>query len=140
MHTPLPSNIPSEDSLTVDKLQDCTEQWLTHCFGAEVLDDVQERNDRFLEEALELYQANGGSVRDASRLIKYVFSRPRGEPFQEVGGVMLTLMGLCSALKMHLSRAARTELVRQLEPERVARVRAKRASRQPGSPLPGADT
>lgn len=112
-------------------------EWLVHCFGSEVLLDVRERSDRFLEESIELYQALGGTHANAHELVDYVFGRPNGEPLQEVGGVSLTLAGLCAAAGIQLSAAAHAELSRVLAPELVARVRAKRAARPLNSPLPG---
>ncbi|CAB5514585.1 hypothetical protein ACOTHJ_12850 [Achromobacter xylosoxidans] len=111
--------------------------WLVHCFGPEVLQDVQERSDRFLEEGIELYQALGGNRANAHELVDYVFGRPVGEPQLEVGGVALTLAGLCTAAGIQLSDAAQAELSRVSAPELVARVRAKRAARLRDSPLPG---
>lgn len=68
--------------------------WIQDCFGDAIADSIQERNLRFLEEALELVQAGNMSKEDAHKLVDYVFSRPLGETNQEIGGVMITLAAL----------------------------------------------
>jgi hypothetical protein len=89
---------------------------------------------RFLEEALELAQAIGCSSEDAHRLVDYVFSREVGQPELEVGGVMVTLAGLCSASGIDMNDAADRELERNWS--RIDRIRGKQASKPIGSPLP----
>lgn len=112
-------------------------RWLKVCLGLQVADDVGERSCRFMEEALELFQAMGGSREDAQRLVDYVFSRPVGEPKQEVGGVTVTLAALCSASGINMEAAAWEELERVNRPEVMDKVRAKQASKPHASPLPG---
>lgn len=109
-------------------------EWLTACFPASSRTDRDERTHRFLEEALELAQANGCSSDDAYRLVDYVFSRPVGRPEQEVGGVMVTLAGLCAATKIDMDHAADCELKRNWS--RLEAIRHKQAHRPAGSPLP----
>lgn len=108
--------------------------WLRACFGDLGRSDREERTHRFLEEAIELAQANGCSKQDAIRLVEYVYSRPEGKADQEVGGVMVTLAGLCSAANISLHDAADQELARNWQ--RIDDIRSKRASRPKGSPLP----
>ena len=88
------------------------EEWLSACFPPSVCSDRQERTHRFLEESLELAQANGGSREDVEALVAYVYSRPQGNPEAEVGGVIVTLAGLCSASKIDLGKAGDRELER----------------------------
>lgn len=114
--------------------QDRVKDWMTACFPAEATSDVQERLHRFLEEALELAQASGGSREDAIALVDYVFSRPPGQPQLEAGGVMVTLAGLCSASGFDMAEAGETELSRNWD--RLEIIRAKRAARPDNSPLP----
>lgn len=108
--------------------------WLEACFPPEVRRDRQERNHRFLEEALELAQANGCSREDALALVEYVFHRPVGEPQSEVGGVLVTLASLCSALGIDMDEAGDRELKRNWD--RIELIRAKQAAKPHGSPLP----
>lgn len=112
--------------------------WMLDCFGAEVAADRLERNDRFIEEALELLQATGYPRERVASLVEYVYRRPVGEPSQEVGGVMVTLAALCLAHGLDMHSAGETELTRILRPEVVAKIRAKQAAKPKGSALPGA--
>ncbi len=108
--------------------------WLVACFPAAVRANRQERTHRFLEEALELAQANGCSREDAQMLVDYVYSRPAGLPENEVGGVMVTLAGLCSATAIDMQDEGDHELDRNWE--RINTIRQKQASKPHGSPLP----
>ncbi|MGU9981545.1 hypothetical protein ACJ4V0_16030 [Phreatobacter sp. HK31-P] len=110
-------------------------RWMNQCFGREVPRDRRERAHRFLEEALELAQVAGCTAHEASQLIAYVYSRPKGEKEQEVGGVMVTLAALCTALNVDQSKSAETELNRVWT--KVAAIREKHASKPKLSPLPG---
>lgn len=109
-------------------------EWLTACFGRNVALDRDERLHRFLEEALELAQAGGCNKNDAVQLVNYVFSRPPGGLVDEVGGVMVTLAGLCEASGVDLEDAGESELARNWS--RTEEIRAKRARKRPDSPLP----
>lgn len=110
--------------------------WMMDCFGPTIAGDREERNHRFLEEALELVQACGASANEAHQLVDYVYGRPVGEPTQEVGGVMVTLAALCLANGMDMHAAAETELDRIWT--KVEQIRAKQAAKPAMSPLPGA--
>lgn len=110
------------------------ERWLEACFPPRVRSDRRERTHRFLEEALELAQANGCSRSDALVLVDYVFNRTKGELDQEVGGVMVTLASLCSATGLNMDAAGDRELARNWT--RIEAIRAKQRSKPHGSPLP----
>lgn len=118
----------------VPSYQEQVEEWLEACFPPSVRSDLAERTHRFLEEALELAQANGCSGDDAIALVKYVFGRPKGEPRQEVGGVMVTLASLCSASGIQMGEAGDVELARNWN--RIDAIRAKYQAKPHGSPLP----
>ena len=109
--------------------------WMNACFGEQISADKQERNHRFLEEALELIQACGATVEEAHQLVDYVYDRPVGEVSQEVGGVMVTLAALCLAQDMDMHAAAETELTRIWG--KVEHIRAKQAAKPAFGPLPG---
>lgn len=104
------------------------------CFGGMIAGDREERNHRFLEEALELVQACGCPAEDAHQLVDYVYGRPVGEPTQEVGGVMVTLAALCLANGIDMAASGETELARIWT--KVDAIRAKQAAKPKGSPLP----
>lgn len=105
------------------------------CFGEMIADDREERNHRFLEEALELVQACGCTASEAHQLVDYVFDREIGEQRQEVGGVMVTLAALCLANALDMHDAGEVELARIWT--KVEAIRAKQAAKPKHSPLPG---
>jgi NTP pyrophosphatase (non-canonical NTP hydrolase) len=109
--------------------------WMHVCFGEEISADRQERNHRFLEEALELVQACGATKAEALALVDYVYGRPKGEPAQEVGGVLVTLAAHCEAHGIDMENSGETELARVWT--KVEQIRAKQAAKPKGSPLPG---
>jgi hypothetical protein len=110
--------------------------WMQECFTPGIIADKLERNDRFIEEALELVQSLNYSADRAHALVDYVFGREKGEPSQEVGGVMVTLAALCNPNDLSMDMAAETELARILDPAIVLKIRAKQASKPTGSALP----
>lgn len=110
--------------------------WMLACFGEVIAADRQERNHRFLEEALELVQSNQCTAIEAHQLVDYVYGRPVGDPAQEVGGVMITLAALCLASGLDMHAAGETELARIWT--KVEQIRAKQAAKPAMSPLPGA--
>jgi NTP pyrophosphatase (non-canonical NTP hydrolase) len=103
------------------------------CFGPTISADTQERNHRFLEEALELVQACGATQSEAHQLVDYVYGRPVGEKAQEVGGVMITLAALCLANDLDMHHAGETELARIWT--KVEEIRAKQTAKPKHSPL-----
>lgn len=114
--------------------QDRVAAWIAECFSPEVGSDVLERSHRLLEEALELVQASGCTKEDVLEIVDYVYDRPAGSLEQEVGGVMVTLAALCSALELSMDAAADRELDRNWE--RIEAIRYKQATKPAGSPLP----
>lgn len=89
--------------------------WCHRAFGASGGDaDVPTRGRRFLEEALELFQANGGLHGEAHYLADYVFNRPTGDVAQEIGGVMVTLYALAEVLGLSVEAAEVAEIDRVL--------------------------
>lgn len=120
--------------------QDNVARWVVRCFGAEIASDKVERNFRFFEEAIELIQACGMSKADCRALLDYTFDRPKGEPSQEVGGVMVTLAALCWANRLDLEGCATDELMRISIPQTMTKIREKQAAkthRTDHGPLPG---
>jgi len=86
--------------------------WVLACFGIEKTTSAHERNLRFIEEALELVQANGMTEEKAHELVTYVFARPIGVVHQEIGGVMTTLAALASAAGFDMMEEGERELTR----------------------------
>jgi len=114
---------------TINMYQAGVRKWMDECFTQATVTNRRERAFRFLEEALELFQAMGCSQEEASELLTYVFGRPAGEVAQEVGGVTITLAALCNAAGVNLNQAAVLELNLVNSPEVMAKIRAKRANR-----------
>lgn len=110
--------------------------WIHQCFGPAIAADKEERNHRFLEEALEVVQAGGCTASEAHQLVDYVFNRPVGDLAQEVGGAMNTLAALCNSHNVDLNSAADTELARVWA--KSDEIRAKQAAKPKHSPLPAA--
>lgn len=115
--------------------QQRTWEWLVACFGDPRSTTKQRRVWRFVEESLELAQASGCTAEEARQVLDYVFSRPIGEPHQEVGGVMVTLAGVCVSSGLDMEECAETELARVWT--KVEVIRAKEKAKQDDSALPG---
>lgn len=132
------SHEPKEDQPAQhsNRFQDGVKPWLLTCFGAEIANNRIERNHRFLEEALELVQACGCSREHAHQIVDYVYGRPVGEPFQEVGGVMVTLAALCLANGLNMHDSGDKELERVWA--KMDAIREKQARKIKDSALPGA--
>lgn len=109
-------------------------EWARFCFGDAAL-EKRERSHRFVEEALELGQATGTTKEELLQLADYVYGRPAGVPFQEVGGTMTTLAVLCSVNGVDLEKASVAELDRCIS--KTDEIRAKSLRKPRGSPLPG---
>ena len=112
--------------------------WMDACFGPDISADRLERGDRLLEEVLELLQSGQYPRERIAALVEYVWSRPEGEPAQEVGGVMVTLAAYCLAHGINTHEAGETELARIWT--KVEKIRAKQAAKPTGSALPVALT
>lgn len=101
--------------------------------------DIDERRARFWEEAGETVQSFGMTEEDAIELVRYTWSRAKGEPAKEIGAAMLTLASLCVVAGYDLSECAEADLEKLQRPETIARIRAKRSTRHGRGPLPGFD-
>ncbi|MDB5760558.1 MAG: hypothetical protein JWM30_3847 [Burkholderia sp.] len=126
----------NEAGVAAAPFQSRVQPWMMECFGPTISADKQERNHRFLEEALELVQACGATQSEAHQLVDYVYGRPVGEKSQEVGGVQITLAALCLANDLDMHQAGEVELARIWT--KVEQMRAKQAAKPKHSPLPAA--
>ncbi|GBO89174.1 hypothetical protein [Marinobacter salsuginis] len=116
-----------------ESFQDRVAPWMQECFGPEISADMVERCDRYLEESLELVQSVGYTRERADMLSNYVFSRPLGEPTQEVGGVRVTLAALCLAAGIDQDECADAELARIWT--KIPQIREKQRTKPKASPL-----
>lgn len=105
-------------------------RWVVSTFGEPTAADVSERAMRFTEEALELAQSVGMSDATALRLVDYVWSRPAGEPSQEVGGTMVTLLTLAEQHGLDVLASALTEIARIETPEVIAKCQRHQAEKE----------
>ncbi len=127
--------VPPDVTMEAPPFQARVMAWMLDCFTPEITADRLERGDRLLEEVLELLQS-GNYPRDrVAALCDYVYGRSAGEPFQEVGGVMVTLAAYCGAHELDMAEAARVELARIEQPEITLKIRAKQAAKPRGSAL-----
>jgi hypothetical protein len=113
--------------MQLEQLQDDTDEWAVACFGVEATYNKDERNHRFLEEALELVQSTGCTKADALDLVEYVFNRDIGVPHQEAGGVLVSLAALANANDIHLAAAATDGLGENWE--RIDKIREKQKNK-----------
>jgi hypothetical protein len=125
-----------QGSEPVATLQERIAPWMQECFGPVISEDKLERGDRFLEESLELLQSGDYPKDRVYALIEYVYNRPKGEPSQEVGGVMITLGAYCLAHKLDMHEAGEVELARINQPLIIEKIRAKQKAKPTGSALP----
>ena len=116
------------------KFQDRVTVWLHECFGLSIAEDKQERNHRFIEEALELVQSCECTKEEVLILVDYVYDRPAGEKFQEIGGVMNTLAALCTAHRVDMMLAGHREVDRCWM--KLESIREKQKTKPKNSPLP----
>ena len=77
--------------------QEMVYQWVSHTFGADHANNLEQRIIRFFEEAIELYQACGGDRRLAHKLIDFNFDKPAGDIAKELGDTGFTLLSVAAA-------------------------------------------
>lgn len=101
-----------------DERQRDVYNWVLSSFGPENA-VVAERVLRHLEEVIELAQAEDVPKEVLQKIIDYVYGKPKGEPFQEVGGIGTTLLAYCQAKGFSADTAEETEWLRcsKIDPE-----------------------
>lgn len=88
--------------------------WCVKTFGEKARLPKQ-RGSRTLEEAAELAQALGVEKTDADAIVARVFSRPAGDPAQELGGLMVTTWALAEAIGLDANTQGLKEFGRVLK-------------------------
>lgn len=88
--------------------------WAIKAFGIKHCTSLDKRAIRFLEEAIELYQACDGDKEQAHKLLDYIFSNPVGDIKQEVGGVSTTLLALGECANINVDEQEVREINRVL--------------------------
>lgn len=86
--------------------------WAGACFGEEHCMDQRIRAMRFLEEAIELAQAMGLEQDMVGKLSDHIYARERGEIYQEIGGVGVTLLVLAQSVGLSADACETGELRR----------------------------
>lgn len=115
--------------------QQKTDDWIVECFGLQHSKDKEQRNQRFIEEAIELVQACEMPKEDVLELVEYVYGREPGVIEQEVGGVKNTLAALCNAQEVDMDNSADKELNRCWK--NMDEIKEKQKNKPKLSPLPG---
>lgn len=105
-------------------------RWVRNVFGPEIATNKQERCLRLVEEAVELAQACEVDLAQLHKLLDYVYSRPVGDPAQEVAGTMVTLAAAASALDVDLQAVSLAEADRVETPEIIEKVRNRQAEKR----------
>lgn len=108
--------------------------WMLNTFGP-VSEVSIDRPMRFFEEAVELAQATDLTKDQAHQLVDYVYGREKGDPFIEIGDVLLTLAGVASSRNVQMEDSARAVKLRATR--NAEKIAAKRKMRPTdGSALP----
>lgn len=89
--------------------------WDVRCFGRDHVFNGAVRSLRVAEEAIELVQSFDIEKEKALALVEMVYSRPKGNPRQEIGGVMMTITVMCAAMGDDTDDILLTEMRRVLE-------------------------
>lgn len=105
-----------------DLRQSLVLDWVKSTFGEKTC-NVEERVLRFLEEAIELAQAEDIPIQRIIRLAEYVYGKPKGYPSQEVGGIGVTLLAYCELRRISADSEELREWMRvsTLDPEHFRR-------------------
>lgn len=72
--------------------------WAIRCFTSEHVFDRPTRSLRIGEESIELMQALYVPEEKVHELVRLVYSRPSGDPRQELGGVVMTTAVLAASM------------------------------------------
>lgn len=103
-------------------------KWLETAFpGSSGNMDRRTRALRLLEEAVELAQAVGITRENAFRQVEHTFSRPVGEPHQELGGVLFTALAVAASLGLDAHQVVTNESERAWD--RIPEIREKNRSK-----------
>lgn len=102
-----------------NKIQSVMTDWVVRVLGLSSM-HRKERVKRFFEESVELAQATGLTVKQAHRLVDFVYNKPVGGISREIGGVYTTLVTLAQACDKDTLICALMEVdrVHSLPPEK----------------------
>ena len=97
-----------------DARQKLVSDWAINAFGKEEATNPNQRGLRLVEEAIELAQCAGCDPIKLHDLIDYIYSRPKGGVYQEIGGVSVTLLAFCESVGISADLAEIAEIKRVL--------------------------
>lgn len=86
-------------------------EWVIARWGEAAMSPA-ERAERLFEEACELMQAEGIEPGRLVTIARLVYSKPAGEPRQEVGGISTCLLAYCASRAFCVDYLERAELER----------------------------
>lgn len=110
-------------------IQNRVSVWMNKVFTRDIADSPRQRMQRFLEEAIEWFQAEGMTKDDALALVDYVYGRPTGRPKQEIGGVAVTMFAACARMGYDFGECFETEFERINQPDIILKIRRKQDSK-----------
>lgn len=109
-----PKPTPSERLTGRESRQVRIAEWCLAAFGLDHTASIQQRGVRFLEEAIEAYQACGCDQEMAHKLVDYIFAKPIGDLAQEIGQVGLSVLALANAAQVSADAEEAAEVARVL--------------------------
>ncbi len=104
--------------------QELVRRWHANVFGPRKNDHgAKIYSMRLLEESLELAQAENVSREDAETILKQVYDKPKGEPFKEFGGVLITAIGYANQANFDMEKAFDVEFERIQDQKLIDKIR-----------------
>lgn len=118
------------------EMQKRVSSWVESRLGGTAMES-KERAMRFLEEALELVQAEGLTFKEVIKLVIHVDDKEPGDTQQELGGTILTLLAYADSKEYILSACAELEIdrIEKAPPEKFRKRQAENARDGIGKPL-----
>jgi len=97
-----------------DARQRVVVEWGAAAFGLDQITSVEQRGLRLIEKAIEAAQAAGCDSAMLHKMVDYVFARPSGDLYQELGGVSVCLLAMANAAGFSADDAEKLEIARIL--------------------------
>lgn len=94
--------------------QEILTKWAEDCFGSDQVNSPAIRGLRLAEESIEFSQSVDVPAEKLHALIDYVYSRPKGTPAQELGGVAVTALVAASSIGAQFDDCLQAETQRVL--------------------------
>lgn len=88
------------------------EKWIKQTFGHVCFASIEERVLRVVEEAIELAQSEFVPRERIEELISHVYSKERGNPKQELGGLGITMLAYAASKRISCDLMEEIELTR----------------------------